>query len=811
MRNNKKSQITLFIIMGIVILFGFALFIFLREKVTNTNISAPEEIITAQTPQEIQPIKQYVEECLYQTTKDAFLIMGQNGGYISLDNKNINPINPTESEGFEIMPNQEVPYWYYMRSSNSCNKNCNLLLSYPELTGNSPTSIESQVEEYVNNNINNCLLDFYSFENQGYDITKVGESHTNIKIAEKDISIEIEYPLEINKSAQTFKLDKFNSKLDLNFKEIYEYSEYITNGEVNYGFMSSSIFNAINAYQQLDMSKIPPIDHTSFGYQKYFWDYQTVKTRLKYLLMDYTHATQINNTNNYNHFFELSNNKWTNILYKQMVWDFENKETDLNINFRYLGWPFYFYITPINGNKIEPTCISQGIIDIMPLLSTIIPQICQHKSAYDISYPVLIEVENPEAFNGEGYLFRYGIEINIRNNQGITIDSNNQTIIQEASAVPRDSIFCENKGSGNITITVKDKYTNEPIENAVIQFDSGRDSCYIGETNENGKLNSKFPTGYGILTIQKEEYGTNKQYYLTSLDKTDSLTIELYQTKEVPVEIYQVKVEKGWTKDDEVVSESTIDADAWENLIEECLLLANPIMLPTLVENFLTNQVIDWTKVEEGTTDEQFTIIQEDINHYKESRATWILTDETIKTLEEDEQIVINFAYQSDLDTGFFVEPIMINSEDITEGEKITAMLDLIPGRYLVTANIIKQMEEPYQIPGEKKCKDMICGQTSFLGADQTNCYEIDGQNLTSLVVGMYMTEIQEYDEGTNPNEIQLGEELPIDKIKNQKTLKIYIPKVNINDITSVTDLQVMGMFQEFAIKNPDKIGLIWG
>ena len=81
----KKSQITLFIILGIVVL-GLFFFIFITpNKDINSNVVAFEK----------STINNYITSCLKQTSEDALFLLGKQGG-------NINPESYLESNDFRI-------------------------------------------------------------------------------------------------------------------------------------------------------------------------------------------------------------------------------------------------------------------------------------------------------------------------------------------------------------------------------------------------------------------------------------------------------------------------------------------------------------------------------------------------------------------------------------------------------------------------------------------------------------------------------------------------------------------------------------
>ena len=87
----KRGQISLFIIIGILIIVAVGIFFVVRNQ-----ISLPEKV-----PLEVQPIDNAIEECVQQRLLDAVRLVGLQGGFIIL------PSNYLETEDFGIA------YGYY--------------------------------------------------------------------------------------------------------------------------------------------------------------------------------------------------------------------------------------------------------------------------------------------------------------------------------------------------------------------------------------------------------------------------------------------------------------------------------------------------------------------------------------------------------------------------------------------------------------------------------------------------------------------------------------------------------------------------
>ena len=77
----KRGQITIFIVIGLIILLIIGLIIYLSRGQIERKLAARTSI--AKVPQEVQPIYDYAEQCIYDIGKDAIQKLGERGGYIT--------------------------------------------------------------------------------------------------------------------------------------------------------------------------------------------------------------------------------------------------------------------------------------------------------------------------------------------------------------------------------------------------------------------------------------------------------------------------------------------------------------------------------------------------------------------------------------------------------------------------------------------------------------------------------------------------------------------------------------------------------
>jgi hypothetical protein len=209
----------------------------------------------------------------------------------------------------------------------------------------------------------------------------------------------------------------------------------------------------------------------------------------------------------------------------------------LSVQFTYLDfWPVYFDLNCKGEN-----CIPSSANSIISFFG-----IQQYRFAYDLSFPVFVEVQDPFAFNGKGYAFNLFLEGNIRNNKPMPADF----VPLEIAGFSERSLLCDARTSGNVTIAVANSATRKPVDDANILDTIIEESCFMGSTNTEGMLNEKFPVAVGgVVNVVKDGYIGKVVEFDPQLKSESSLKIEvnpLYRKKLVVKKKNIVKTPQGW-------------------------------------------------------------------------------------------------------------------------------------------------------------------------------------------------------------------------------------------------------------------------
>lgn len=514
----KKGQLTIFIILGIliVLLIGSVIYI-TRQRITAPIEAAKPRVI--KVPTEIQPLQEFVQTCLSSVAKQGLEIIGSKGGYFEV-RKRYNPFEPTEGEAVQFAPDSElkIPYWWHLSSKNNCVGDCTFKTERPSLTRAQGTpSIEEQLDFYVKENLPDCLGNFEAFQAQGFVVTPQGTMKPETTIALKNIIVMLDYPLEARKGPERYELKEFVANLDLNLGEIYQLATNITNLEAEHSFLERATRSLIDVFSSTSENSLPPVTEMEFGFGTgTMWIKMDVAEKLAQVLTSYLPLLKVTYTRNYKYLTapEGKDKKFYEILYNR---DFTvpvlEPHRSLNVKFAYLPWWKPYFDLNCNGQLCQP----EGISSTFGFLFGV----RRYAFAYDISYPVMVEINNPDAFGGEGYSFRFMLETNLRNNEPLATLEPPLTVPE---TVETSSLLCdiEQRTSGNITINVKTS-AGQPVDNAEIVYKCGSETCYIGRST-NGKIVDKLPRCIGgFISATHKDYAQAVQP-LDIVDETAQTT-----------------------------------------------------------------------------------------------------------------------------------------------------------------------------------------------------------------------------------------------------------------------------------------------
>jgi hypothetical protein len=501
------------------------LYIKKQVETTPTEIKAAVE----QVPLEIKPMQDFVTSCVEQTGEQGIRKLGSQGGYIDVSKFKVNLANPTEGDAVSF-GGMVVPYWYYMKMPNKCPDGCAPGSKIPALRGASTDSFESQISSYVDANLKDCLEGFARFKQEGFDIAEVSDVKTTTTIGDNNVYVGVSYTIDATKDTVKQRMTQYAASLPVNLKRIYSLANEIIELDQNYTYFERATMDMITAYSGLNINQMPPFSDIEFRAAPTVpsWPVASAAENFKAALGANVARFQIMGTENYKRqtypgtFIQsLSDN--------YIIGPMKSSYSSLSASFAYLGWPIYFKIN--NGaSSVKPK--SFGV----PMLFNMIT----YNSVYDISYPIVIQLEDKKAFNNQGFSFNIALESNVRQNE--PLKTNYVQYSMPSSGAP---LLCnENQRlSGNITVTATEMLTNAKLDGVQVVFNCGETSCSMGTTGSNGKLVTKFPLCIGgSMSYFKDGYFAKSNPFSTSLGRSKSIQAEIYKKVKMNVTVMKKRI-----------------------------------------------------------------------------------------------------------------------------------------------------------------------------------------------------------------------------------------------------------------------------
>ncbi|MBW2965276.1 hypothetical protein KY363_07500, partial [Candidatus Woesearchaeota archaeon] len=207
--SSRKAQITVFIIIGVIILISVGIYSYMRLAEVS-----PADILQPKAP----PVVEFIDACLERVAKEAIQTMGDQGGYISVpEDIALNP-----SRHVDLVPGlggtyaPKVPYWYFDGKT--------------EIPGLEYMAV--QVEEYVNQNLGYCLQNYSTLTDE-YDIEELSNYSADVDFAEKDTVVGLDYKVRISPKGGGEVIDRetFQVKLDVQVKRMWNLSVELLEAE----------------------------------------------------------------------------------------------------------------------------------------------------------------------------------------------------------------------------------------------------------------------------------------------------------------------------------------------------------------------------------------------------------------------------------------------------------------------------------------------------------------------------------------------------------------------------------------------------
>ncbi len=574
---NKKGQVTLFVILGLVIVIGLAFYFYIQNR------SQPILNVERFTG-EVGRVQAYVESCIEQVGRRGLDELGRHGGYIDPLNPEYTPftidynnIDQSESDlAFLDYRNKDsgIVYWQYAKSSDDC-WHCEVSSLSPPIA-----SMEEQLGLYIDDNLQSCLDDFSSFKEQGYIINSMTNSTTDVSIVDTKILFLTNYTIEVTLNNQVTYVPLFYNEIDFPLLKYYAMAVNITQNQIDNNYLDYYAIYLVGQHASLDAAKFPPLSSYQTGYATVFWSKTNIKRNYESLLNSYMPFFRVVGTAN-----DVSTNFTTRPIEQKMydamrlplfdeksVRDYDLK--NIEITHVYAGQPIYLNVNPSDGDMLSTILERDSFGKKFSGLLSSVPPEQSYEYYYDISYPVIVMIRDNTP--GKEYTFMFALQGNIKENKllsdwlrgdgtipwdegyvtiynnipegtqtpdlssvsgvsGVDFNSlNNEGNIVLESYEPINSsqkiLFCDvnQRISGEIKLRAYDSYTDTPLSDVRVSYNCGEyASCFIGSTvydpiyNE-AVFKSKLPICInGYLEVERDGYLKQIIPLTTEYDKSE--------------------------------------------------------------------------------------------------------------------------------------------------------------------------------------------------------------------------------------------------------------------------------------------------
>ncbi len=202
--SGKKGQVTVFIILGIVILVAIGFIFFLRDQIVE-QVLGPEGTKRLLSTQ-LDFIDSHIKKCIDEKAKPALELLGKQGG--------------------TFIPTKYLSYY-----GNKVNYLCRNILNDDKCLNQMllKSKLENELNNYLTNEILSCI-DINSLKSDKFNIN-TGTFSLSSSIADETVLINIEYPLTLERKGITSELREFSKSINVPLGDIIKAVNDILNSE----------------------------------------------------------------------------------------------------------------------------------------------------------------------------------------------------------------------------------------------------------------------------------------------------------------------------------------------------------------------------------------------------------------------------------------------------------------------------------------------------------------------------------------------------------------------------------------------------
>jgi len=556
--SKKKSQITLYILIGLIILlFSFIIIFYRSDNLNNKSIDSLTESLKTSFNGKTGA-ENLVKSCVEKIVNEGVTIMRLQGGFIDIPanyktltiNSKYNIIERNGSKKISYGQGKiRVPIYYtkdYFR--------------YP-----TKELLEKELENYINKELPLCVNNFQAIEDV-YKLKLKEDSVTSKVEINKSLLVSGSFLITGSKNKIEWKIDKFSYAFQINFLKYIKYAQGLLFYEAYDNYLENFVRKIISLYGYgglKDEYTLPPFSFTDIrlDFNKATWILPEVKQNLAELLSANIHYLKFNATR-----FKMPvfNDPLAERTFKMFIMNYFSKDNRTEINLFYSPeWDYDLIINPSVGNYIIKPVSIKLTMPVLPIFNII-----KYRYKYTTVIPFLYKIRDFDSYsiylpyskyyyNGTDFYFGVDAYLCGNNPRNCFYNTTNITYPIYQPEESAEEVFCKDIVQENFIVNVIDKQSNNPVNNAEVHFVCGDYDCLLGYTGRrgnavvdlpyciNGELyafNQNHSKSYTFITTSRTSKVPGKKVLKLNRIKKLNISVKLINAYQLLKDIYETNV-----------------------------------------------------------------------------------------------------------------------------------------------------------------------------------------------------------------------------------------------------------------------------
>ena len=341
--DNKRGQLTIFIIIAVIFIGAIILFFVFKEK-----------IIIEEIPPALAPVYTSFLACLEEDVSTGIDFLGFQAGYIDVPEFEPGSLYMPFSNQLDFLGNP-IPYWYYVSGNN---------IQKEQIP--SKQEMEEQLAKFVEDKINLCRFD--SYYDEGFEIM-MGEPEATVSIEEENVKVSLNMNFEISKEEESAVVSNHDVIVNSKFGKLYGAAREIYNYEQQTLFLENYAVDTLRIYA--------PVDGVELSCSPKTWTADDIFGKLEEAIQSNTLALKVKGGS-----YSLKS--------KEDKYFIVDAPVDSELDVRFINsqnWPTVFDVSPSEGNILMASPVgNQPGLGIMGFCYV------PYHFVYDLGYPVLIQL-----------------------------------------------------------------------------------------------------------------------------------------------------------------------------------------------------------------------------------------------------------------------------------------------------------------------------------------------------------------------------------------------------------------------------------